>query len=207
MIAIARTTKGYWPAARDGKLGSVKQIVGYASHPYAQKMNSEYFVALAASFEERYGVTFTGIRDGAVTDPRQRLIQFKTNIDTVMSVFENNGLGDWIADRLVAIGDQVKDDRKLAIDNSIDPFLDERLKVANLPGEAVTVTAKNRVSGAEKDVSIALFKKAGEAAGARRAISEIIKWMNHVTGNRFITLAADLSESINVEHGSLWGPL
>jgi transketolase len=42
-------------------------------------------------------------------------------------------------------------------------------------------------------------------AGARRAISEIIKWMNHVTGNRFITLAADLSDSINVEHGSLWG--
>ena len=37
------------------------------------------------------------------------------------------------------------------------------------------------------------------------AISEIIKWMNYVTDNRFFTLAADLSESINVEHGSLWG--
>ena len=42
-------------------------------------------------------------------------------------------------------------------------------------------------------------------AGARRAISEIIKWMNYVTDNRFFTVAADLSESINVEHGSLWG--
>jgi transketolase len=29
--------------------------------------------------------------------------------------------------------------------------------------------------------------------------------MNYVTGNRFLTLAADLSESINLEHGSLWG--
>ena len=29
--------------------------------------------------------------------------------------------------------------------------------------------------------------------------------MNYVTDNRFVTLAADLSESINVEHGSLWG--
>ena len=29
--------------------------------------------------------------------------------------------------------------------------------------------------------------------------------MNYVTGNRFFTVAADLSESINVEHGSLWG--
>jgi transketolase len=29
--------------------------------------------------------------------------------------------------------------------------------------------------------------------------------MNYVTDNRFFTIAADLSESINVEHGSLWG--
>ena len=29
--------------------------------------------------------------------------------------------------------------------------------------------------------------------------------MNYVTDNRFITLAADLSDSINVEHGALWG--
>jgi transketolase len=29
--------------------------------------------------------------------------------------------------------------------------------------------------------------------------------MNYVTDNRFLTLAADLSESINVEHGAFWG--
>ena len=51
-----------------------------------------------------------GIRNGAVTDPRERLIQFKTNIDVVMSVLEQNGLGDWLADRLVEIGDSVKDE-------------------------------------------------------------------------------------------------
>ena len=205
MIAIAKTTKGYWPGAVNGQLGNVKQIISYQSHPYGHKMNSEYFVVLAESFEKRYGVEFEGIRKGAVTDPKQRLIQFKTNIDKVMSVFEQNGLGDWVADRLVQIGDMVKDDFAIAIDNKSDPFLDERLLVKNLPAEAVTVKAKNRVSGAEKDISIALFKKPGEAAGARRAISEIIKWMNYVTDNRFVTLAADLSESINVEHGSIWG--
>jgi len=205
MISIARTTKGYWPSAADGKLGSVKQIVSYASHPYGQKMNSEYFVALAESFEQRYGITFDGIRNGAVTDPKQRLIQFKTNIDKVMSVMDRNGLGDWLADRLVEIGDGVKDDRKLSIDNQNDPFQDERLRVSKLPVEPQKLTVKNRVSGAEKEVSISLFKKPGEAAGARRAISEVIKWMNHVTDNRFVTLAADLSESINVEHGALWG--
>ncbi|MBV9742522.1 MAG: hypothetical protein JO099_02060 [Acidobacteriia bacterium] len=64
---------------------------------------------------------------------------------------------------------------------------------------------ENTFSGEEKEVSVTLFRKSGEAAGARRGISEIIKWMNYVTGNRFVTIAADLSESINVEHGSLWG--
>src|SRR5258707_136084 len=61
MIAIAQTTKGYWPAAANGHLtNTVKQIVSYQSHPYGHKMNSEYFVALASTFEARYGVEFEG---------------------------------------------------------------------------------------------------------------------------------------------------
>ena len=206
VIAIAKTTKGYWPAASNGQLTpSVKQIVSYQSHPYGYKMNSDYFVALASTFEERYGIEFDGIRKGPVTNERERLIQFKTNIDKVMSVFEQNGLGDWLADRLVQIGDGVKDDREVYFGGKPDTFLDDRLKPANLPQDPVKVSVTNRLSGAGKEVSISLFKKPGEAAGGRRAISEIIKWMNYVTENRFVTLAADLSESINVEHGSLWG--
>ena len=86
-----------------------------------------------------------------------------------------------------------------------DPFLDERLRVANLPVEPQKVSVTNAVSGAEKEVAITLFRKAGEVAGTRRGISEIVKWVNYVTGNRFVTVAADLSESINLEHGSIWG--
>jgi transketolase len=206
MITIAKTVKGYWPAAHNGTLNDgVKQITGYKSHPYSQKMNSEYFIALCESFEKKYGVKFEGIRDGAVSDTKARLVQFKTNLDVVMSVLDQNGLGDWVADRLVAIGDQVRDDHKLNINNTIDPFQDERLRVANLPMEPQKVVAKNDLSGAEKEVSITLFEQPGKSWGARRAISEVVKWMNFVTGNRFVTLAADLSESINVEHGALWG--
>ena len=206
MIVIANTTKGYWPTAVDGKiLDGTDQVVGYPSHPYAMKMNSEYFVALAETFERRYGVEFAGIRQGAVKDARERLIQFKTNMDVVMSLLDRNGLGDWLADRLAVIGDSLKDDLKLHIDVKQDPFLDERLRVANLPVEPQKVTVKNRYSGAEKQVSITLFRKPGEVAGTRRGISEILKWMNYVTDNRFCTIAADLSESINVEHGNLWG--
>jgi transketolase len=206
MIVIGKTTKGYWPGAVNGKIpGAGDQVVGYPSHPYAMKMNSEYFVALARTFEERYGVEFSGIRQGPVTDPRERLIQFKTNIDVAMSVLDRDGLGDWLADRLVEIGDSVKDDLPLRIDVKHDPFLDDRLRVANLPVEPQTLTVRNSASGAEKQLKVALFRKAGEVAGARRGISEIVKWLNYVTDNRVLTLAADLSESVNLEHGNIWG--
>jgi transketolase len=206
MVLLGKTVKGYWPKVESGMVGKTcQQVVGYLSHPYGMKMNSEYFVALAETFEKQYGVEFAGIRKGAVTDTRERLIQFKTNMDIAMSVLDRNGLGDWLAERLVTIGDTVKDEFKLRIDAKHDPFLDDRLRVANLPVDAQKVTVKNKISGAEKQVGIALFRKPGEMAGTRRAISEIIKWMNYVTEGRFLTLAADLSESINVEHGSLWG--
>ncbi len=206
MIAIAKTTKGYWPAASNGQLTpTVKQVVSYPSHPYGYKMNSDYFVALAGTFEERYGIEFEGIRKGPVTSERERLVQFKTNIDKVMSVLDQKGLGDWLAERLVTLGDAIKDDRDVFFTKEGDSFLDDRLRPGNLPQEPVKISASNHVSGASKEVSVSLFRKPGEAAGARRAISEIIKWMNYVTDNRFVTLAADLSESINVEHGSLWG--
>ena len=52
MIVIGTTTKGYWPGAVNGKIpGAGDQVVGYPSHPYGMKMNSEYFVALARTFE------------------------------------------------------------------------------------------------------------------------------------------------------------
>jgi transketolase len=206
MIVIGVTTKGYWPGAVDCKIAGIcDQIISYPSHPYSMKMNADYFVALASTFEKQYGVNFEGIREGPVTDPRERMIQFKTNIDVVMSLLDRDGLGDWLADRLVSIGDTVTNDLPLHFDIQRNPFLDERLRVAHLPTEPQKVTVKNRYSGAEKQVAITLFRKYGEVAGTRRAVSEIIKWMNYVTDNRFLTIAADLSESINMEHGSLWG--
>jgi transketolase len=199
MIVIGKTTKGYWPAP------VAKQIVGYASHPFGFKMNADYIVELSRTFEARYGVKFEGMANGPVSDVRDRLVQFKTNMDVAMSVLDRNGLGDWLADRLVEIGDRVVDHVPLRIDAARDPFLDDRLKVANLPETPQELTATNAVSGASKTVKISLFRKAGEAAGARRGISEIIKWLNYVTDNRVLTIAADLSESVNLEHGSIWG--
>ena len=91
------------------------------------------------------------------------------------------------------------------LDASQDPFLDDRLRVANLPEEPQTLDVEDPVSGGKKQVKITLFRKAGEMAGARRSVSEIIKWLNYVTGNRALTLAADLFGSVNLEGGSIWG--
>src|SRR5262245_25243923 len=206
MAVIGKTTKGYWPTAVNRQIPDYgDQVVGYPSHPSAMKMNSEYFLALARTFEKKYGVEFQGIRDGAVKDPRERLIQFKTNIDVVMSLLDRNGIGDWLADRLVENGESLPDSIPLRLQVKPDPFQDERLRVANLPVEPQKVAVTNAVSKAENEVGVTLFRKAGDVAGTRRAISEIVKWVNLVTGNRFLTIAADLSESINLEHGSLWG--
>jgi len=206
MILVGRTVKGWWPVVENGDIpGYGKQIVSYQSHPFTFAMNGDYFQALAGTFEKRFGVEFQGIRDGAVSDTRERLLQFKQSMDIVMSVLERDGLGDWLADRLVEIGETVVDDMPLRIDRATDPFHDPRLKVEQLPTAPQTVTARNPVSGEEKKVTIKLFEEPGNVRGTRRAISEIIKWMNYVTDNRFVTIAADLADSINVEAGSLWG--
>ena len=206
MVVVGRTVKGWWPAAVNGSIpGYGDQIVSYHSHPYGFALNGDYFQALASTFEQRFGIEFEGIRGGAVSDTRERLLQFKRNIDAAMSALERDGLGDWLADRLVEIGDSVDDDLPLRIDRNVDPFLDDRLKVKNLPVEPQTVSVANAVTGEEKSVSIKLFEEPGNVRGTRRAISEIAKYMNYVTDNRFVIIAADLAESINVEPGGLWG--
>ena len=203
MILIGNTLKGWWPAAVNKKLpDGTDQLVDHASHPYQMKMNSEYFISLANSFEDKFGVKFIGINDGPITNDRDRIIQFMTNINIVMSVLDKNNLGNWLSERLIQIGDSVKDDMKLNANPNIDPFKDERLKVSNLP----LVTQNIKVNGSkENDVSIKLFEEPGNVKGTRRAISEIFKWMNYVTSNKFVIVAADLAESINVEDGSLTG--
>ena len=206
MIMIGNTVKGWWPTAVDGKIpGYGDQIVSYASHPYGFAMNSDYFQGLASTFEDYFGVEFEGIRDGGVSNTHDRLIQFKKNIDIALSVLDKDGLGDWLADRLVDIGDSLDDEMPLRIDRHTDPFLDSRLSIENLPMTQQNLDITNPVSGETKQVSIKLFEESGNVRGTRRAISEIVKWMNYVTDNRMAIIAADLADSINVENGSFWG--
>lgn len=206
MILVGPTVKGWWPAARDGRIGGHDQIVGYPSHPYAFKLNSDYFRALAESFEQAYGIRFSGIHDGVPASEAERLVEFKTNIDLVMSVMERRpGLRAWIAERVLHVAGTVDRSLSLRIDPAANPFLDARLRVENLPTAPQDVTVRNPHSGEDVERRIALFIEPGEKKGPRRAVSEIGAWLNYVTGGRFLTMAADLSGSINVEKANLLG--
>ncbi|MEJ2204126.1 MAG: hypothetical protein P8170_08450 [Gemmatimonadota bacterium] len=201
MVVVGPTLKGWWPA----DLG-VDQVVGFPSHPYGFGLNAPYFVALAESFEQRYGVKFVGIRDGSPGSEAERLVQFKSNVDVLLSLLDSRpGLGAWISDRLVAIGDGLTRDLPVHIDTTIDPYQDERLTPEGLPTEPAEVTVTDPRTGATTSSTINLFLPAGQKKGARRAISEVGRWMNYVTGGRFFTIAADLSGSINVEKSHFFG--
>ena len=112
MIVIGKTIKGYWPSAVDGKIpGHGAQIVSYPSHPYG--VEDELGLLRRAGEDLSRITTASSSRAFATARSpitRERLIQFKTNMDVVMSLLDHNGLGDWLADRLVEIGDTVKDD-------------------------------------------------------------------------------------------------
>ena len=206
MILVGPTTKGWWPTARDGKISGQDYLVSYPSHPYALKMNGGYFVALAESFEQKYGIEFDGIRDGVPATEAARLIQFKTNVDRLMSVMDRrDGLREWIAGRVVDIAGTVDRTPSLRIDPTTNPFLDERLKVENLPTAPQDVTVENRHTGEHVERRIALFLEPGLKKGPRRAVSEVGAWLNYVTDGRFLTMAADLSGSINIENANLLG--
>ena len=207
MIMVGPTVKGWWPTAEGGRLGgSAEQIVGFPSHPYGFDTNDSYFVTLAETFERHYGVEFEGIRDGAPKSEADRLIQYKTNVDIALSVMDvRPGLGDWIAERLVAIGDGLDRDLPVRIDTKNDPFLDERLTPEGLPTDPTEVEVTDPHTGKKVSSTISLFLPPGEKKGGRRAISEVGRWLNYVTDGRFLTMAADLSSSINVEKSHFFG--
>ncbi len=208
MAFIARTVKGWWPETENGKIrgSAVSQIIGHASHPHGFKMNSEYIRALAASYEQHYGVRFQGINDGPTKSEPERLIQLKTNIDVALSVMEKReGLRAWIAGRLLEIAGRLQEDLPIRIPHDSDPFHDERLRPDNLPLEPVEVKVVKSRTGEAVTKTITLFEKPGRKLGTRRVISEVGKWINYVTGNRMYTMAADLSHSINMEDSNFLG--
>ena len=82
-------------------------------------------------------------------DARERLVQFKTNMDVAMSVLDRDGIGDG-SPIACSIGEQLTDERQVRITVDHDPFQDERLRVAKLPLDPQKVKVTNPASGPRK---------------------------------------------------------
>ena len=96
------------------------QLISYSSQPRTLCANSEYFVALAETFEKQYDVAFQGIRQG----PSPISVSVCSNsrpISTSSCPARSQWVGDWLADRLVAIAETLQDDLPLRIQTQRDP--------------------------------------------------------------------------------------
>jgi len=184
LVIIANTVKGWWPAASSLK---VDQIIGHKSHPFGFKhINAPYVCELMRTFEERFGVSFDKKRPA---NERERLMQCKHNVDVAMSILEKNGgyLRRMIAGRLINIAETIPES-KVAVPD-MDPFSHPDLSPERLQNVG----------------DVKLFLPVGTKKGARRAVSEVGRYINMLTDNRWVTIAADLSGSINVEKASITG--
>ena len=173
-------------------------------------MNSDYIVGLSKTFEERYGVKFQGMSDGAVTDSRERLIQFKTNVDVAMSVLNRNGLGDWLADRLVAQGDAVTASKTPAahLDVTRDPFhrrASARRESSDRAAESHGQERHFRQGKGSHDLAVQESRRSLSGRPPRHFWKSSSGWNLRHQNNRMLSVAADLSESVNLEHGSAAG--
>ncbi len=166
MIVIGKTTKGYWPAKVD------KQIVGYQSHPYGFKMNADYIVGLAKTFEAKLRRQVRG----HVGRPRRR------HARAAAAVQDEHRRRD--------VGARQERPRRLA---GQSPRRHRRSRRRQGAAEASTPRAirswttgsrwrtsppsrrssavKNSASGASKTVKIALFRKTGRSG--RRAARDL----------------------------------
>ena len=100
-----------------------------ASHGSPHAMDSDIFWQTKRPFAEKYGVTFANFGGKAPADADAQRAEFEANLSVVIDVLRRDqGLVDYLADTLVAIGDSVPDDLPtFRLSTRGNPFLDERL--------------------------------------------------------------------------------
>jgi len=157
-----------------------------ASHGVPHPMNSQPYWDTKRQFAEKYDVQFTNIGGPAPTDPVAWQDEFRANLQAVMSVLEkDHALADYLADRLVSLGDSVPDDiPSFTLGKSGNPFEDPRLyNFRNYPSE--------------------IYAPPGESLANRAALSKWGAWINAFGAKEYgrplvIAASADLADSTNI---------
>jgi transketolase len=190
--AILDMVHGDHPPGRPGmtylrtRKGREYGVYDNKSHGTPHKMNSEPFWETKRVFAEKYGVTWEGFGEPAPEDPEALRRQAAANMQVAVSVLrENRPVLEYLADRLVELGDSVPQELPgFRLDPARNPLDDPALyDYENYPPE--------------------IYANPGDKAPNRKALARWGAWVNaycqeHHGRPLFLAMAADLADSTNI---------
>ena len=155
------------------------------SHGAAHKRNSELFWRTKNDFAKIYNIEFDGFGEAEADSWDGQVSQATSMLKTVFSVMENNpGYLDYLADRLIEMGDSVPSENancKVTVKNPCnDPDL---FNIETLPSD--------------------LFVAPGEKAPNRVGFSKYASYINTLSEQKYgrplvLAMSADLADSTNL---------
>ena len=165
------------------------------SHGVPHKRNSDLFWKTKADFSDKYDVSFDNSGEIAAESRDEQVEQATNYFETVISVLrDNQDLVDYLADRLVELGDSVPEGIEGCNISDSNPLNDSEIfDFKNYPNE--------------------LFAEPGTKIPNRVGFSKIASWINsHSRKNYgrplFVAMSADLAGSTNISgFAEGWGDM
>ncbi|MHB0877569.1 MAG: 1-deoxy-D-xylulose-5-phosphate synthase N-terminal domain-containing protein, partial [Anaerolineae bacterium] len=171
-----------WMKTRKGR-GYLKY--DYASHGAPHKLNCELFWDTKKEFAERYGCEFANYGGDAPASTEAQKQEFTANLEAVIRVLRDDPeLVDYLAERLVSLGESVPDDLPTYRLGGGNPTKDERLyDFRSYPAD--------------------IYVKPGTSFATRNALAKWGAWANALSAKEygrplFMAASADLAESTNI---------
>ena len=163
------------------------------SHGSPHKRNSELFWKTKEDFASKYNVNFDNFGEDAAQSRDEQVSQGSSYLETIFSVLRNNqDLVDYLADRLVELGESVPNDISSCKVKDRNPLDDKELfNFTSYPSE--------------------LFANPGDKVPNRVGFSKIASWLNSYSRKNydrplFVAMSADLADSTNISGFSKgWG--
>ena len=165
------------------------------SHGVPHKRNSELFWKTKLDFEEKYDISFANSGEAAAETREEQVEQAKNYFKTVISVMhDNQQLVDYLADRLVELGDSVPTDIDECKISESNPLNDKEIfDFENYPD--------------------AIFATPGTSIPNRVGFSKVASWINSHSRKKygrplFVAMSADLAGSTNISgFAKGWGDI
>jgi len=155
------------------------------SHGVPHKRNSELFWKTKNDFAEKYTISFTNFGESAAKTREEQVEQATSYFEKVISVLHaNQELVDYLADRLIELGDSVPDTIDGCFVSDSNPLNDKALfDFENYPDE--------------------LFAESGTKIPNRVGFSKVASWLNTHSRQKhgrplFVAMSADLADSTNI---------